>query len=324
MTGHIERPANRPNLTPLAFDGPLMETSEKKPQMTALFGNATLARIERMRVNPNRRKTNRARGEHLSGKGGSSIDFVDYRDYVAGDDIRNVDWNIFARLQRPYLKLFAHEEEMHVVVLIDCSSSMKLEQKFERARQIAGAFAIMGLHGGERVCIYACYQTGAAPVMLTGLQGRTPMRRMLTFLEQLQPGGDAAIEDSVDSVLRLHRGRGVAVVVSDFLTFGDVTRPFNLLHSAGLEIFGVQVLGPSELSPDLTGDVRFVDSETGLTLDVSSARELLGLYHDHRIALQEYLETQCRRREGRFVSVSSDELIEPLLNETFLRKGWVR
>ena len=301
-----------------------METSEKKPQMTSLFTNATLARIERMRVNPNRRKTNRSRGEHLSGKGGSSIDFVDYRDYVAGDDIRNVDWNIFARLQRPYLKLFAHEEEMHVVVLLDCSSSMKLEQKFERARQIAAAFAVMGLHGGERVSIYACYQSGAAPVMLTGLQSRTPMRRMLKFMEQLQPGGDASIEDSVDSVLRLHRGRGIAVVVSDFLTFGDVTRSFNLLHSAGLEIFGLQILGPSELSPELSGDLRFVDSETGLTLDISSARELLGLYHEHREALQAYLETQCRRRDGRFVSLCSDELLEPILSETLLRKGWIR
>lgn len=301
-----------------------MELSDKKPQMTSLFPNATLARIERMRVNPNRRRTNRSRGEHLSGKGGASTDFVDYRDYVAGDDIRNIDWNIFARLQRPYLKLFAHEEEMHVVVLLDCSSSMKLEQKFERARQIAAAFAVMGLHGGERVSIYACYQSGAAPVMLTGLQNRPSMKRMLSFLEQLQPGGDSSIEDSVDSVLRLHRGRGIAVVVSDFLTFGDVTRSFNLLHSSGLEIFGIQILGPSELSPELTGDLRFVDSETGLTLDISSARELLGLYNEHREALQAYLETQCRRREGRFLSLNSEEQLEPILSETLLRRGWVR
>jgi uncharacterized protein (DUF58 family) len=301
-----------------------MELSEKKPQLTSLMANETLARVERMRLHPNRRRTNRARGEHLSGKGGASIDFVDYRDYVAGDDIRNVDWNIFARLQRPYLKLYAHEEEMQVVVLLDCSSSMKHEQKFERARQLASAFAVMGLHGGERVSLYACYQAGASPIMLTGQQGRPSMRRVLAFLEGLQPGGDSAIEDSVDSVLRLHRGRGIAVVLSDFLTFGDVSRSFNLLHGAGLEIFGIQLLGPSEISPDLTGDLRFVDCETGLTLDVSSARELLGLYHEHRVALQEYLETQCRRRDGRFLSLSSEELLEPILNETLLRKGWIR
>lgn len=301
-----------------------MELSEKKPQFTSLLSNETLARIERMRLNPNRRRTNRARGEHLSGKGGASIDFVDYRDYVAGDDIRNVDWNIFARLQRPYLKLYAHEEEMQVVVLLDCSSSMKPEQKFERARQLATAFAVMGLHGGERVSIYGCYQRGATPIMLAGQQGRTNLRRVFSFLEGLQPGGDSAIEDSVDSVLRLHRGRGIAVVISDFLTFGDVSRSFNLLHSAGLEIFGIQLLGPSEISPDLSGDVKFVDCETGLTLDVSSARELLGLYHEHRNALQANLETQCRRRDGRFLSLSSDELLEPILNETLLRKGWIR
>ncbi|MCA9044091.1 MAG: DUF58 domain-containing protein, partial [Planctomycetaceae bacterium] len=81
-------------------------------QFTPLLGNDVLARVERMRLNPLNRQTNRMRGEHLSGKGGTSIEFRDYRDYVAGDDIRYVDWNIFARLNEPYLKLYAHEEEM--------------------------------------------------------------------------------------------------------------------------------------------------------------------------------------------------------------------
>ncbi|MFM7831373.1 MAG: DUF58 domain-containing protein, partial [Planctomycetaceae bacterium] len=78
---------------------------------TSLFDNSVLHQIERMRLRPQRRLTNRARGEHLSGKGGSSTDFADFRDYAAGDDLRYVDWNIFARLQRPYIKQFQHEEE---------------------------------------------------------------------------------------------------------------------------------------------------------------------------------------------------------------------
>src|SRR5581483_6129025 len=110
-------------------------------QFTSLFDNATLARVERMRLLPVRRLTNRSRGEHLAGKGGASTEFHDYRDYAAGDDVRYVDWNIFARIQRPYLKLSRHEEEMHVVVLLDASASMQFGPKFMRARQLAAAFA---------------------------------------------------------------------------------------------------------------------------------------------------------------------------------------
>ena len=105
-----------------ANGGVVHVTNPLASQLTTLFDNSTLNQIERMRLRPNRRLTNRARGEHLSGKGGSSTDFADFRDYVAGDDLRYVDWNIFARLRRPYIKQFQHEEEIHVVLLVDAST----------------------------------------------------------------------------------------------------------------------------------------------------------------------------------------------------------
>src|SRR6478735_5808724 len=120
-------------------------------KFTDLMDNATLARVERMRLLPLRRQTNRSRGEHLAGKGGTSTEFNDYRDYSAGDDMRYVDWNIFSRLNRPYVKLYRHEEEMHVVVLVDASASMQFGDKFLRARQLAACFAIMGLMNIEKV-----------------------------------------------------------------------------------------------------------------------------------------------------------------------------
>ena len=130
-------------------------------QFTTLLPNDILARVERLRINPRRRRTNRMRGEHLSGKGGSSIEFSDYRDYVPGDDMRYVDWNIFSRLNQPYLKLYAHEEEMHVPILLDCSSSMTFEGKFGLARQVAASLGVMGLMNVEKVSVYACGQDAA-------------------------------------------------------------------------------------------------------------------------------------------------------------------
>ena len=113
-------------------------------------------------------------------------------------------------------------------------------------------------------------------------------------------------------------------MLSDFLTTGDVSRSFNLLNSAGLEIFALQILGPNEIDPNVTGDVRLVDCETSQALDVSSARDLLDLYHEHRQKQQDWLASQCRRRNGRFESVSSGNSLESILFETLLRRGWVR
>lgn len=299
-----------------------MQTSDKS-QLTPLMSNKILGRVERMRLNPNRRKSNRSRGEHLSGKGGSSIEFTDYRDYVAGDDTRYIDWNIFSRLNRPYMKLFAHEEEMHVAILIDASTSMDHADKFLRARQLAAALGIMGVMNNERVSVYACNHAGTAPAVLPPCTGRTSLKSLLTFLENLEPGGDSPVDDAVDTMLRFHSGRGIAVVLSDFLTFGDVIKSFNSLFSNGLETYGIQLLAPTEIEPDVTGDLRFVDAESGRTLDVSSAGDLLTLYHTHRIAMQEHLAAECRKRNGRFISLSSATPLDTILFDELLRKGWV-
>ena len=109
----------------------------EQAQVTKLLGNDLLHRLERLRINASGRYTNRMRGEHLAAKGGSSMEFADYRDYVEGDDTRFIDWNIFSRLRKPYIKLFHHEEQMQIVILVDASSSMLTDGKLHRAQQLA-------------------------------------------------------------------------------------------------------------------------------------------------------------------------------------------
>jgi uncharacterized protein (DUF58 family) len=301
-----------------------MEILSSQASFTTLLENDVLARLEKMRLLPRRRLTNRSRGEHHASKGGTSTEFADYRDYVAGDDVRYVDWNIFARLERPYVKLYRHEEELHVVPIVDASSSMQFEGKFERAKQLAAAFGLMGLMNVERVSAFVCNHAGKEPLFLPPCSGRVSRRRLFEFLEKIEGGGDFPIEQAVEAVLRRHRGRGIAVVLSDFLTFGDLERPFNMLYSAGLEVFGVQILAPGEINPELTGDVRLVDCESGRTVDVTSAGDLLGIYEEHRAALEEELGLLCRQRSGRFLSISSRDPLEWVLFDLLRRKGWVR
>ena len=160
--------------------------------------------------------------------------------------------------------------------------------------------------------------------MLRPTTGRASLKRLLSFLERVEPGGEYPFERAVGDVLGRHRGRGVAVLVSDFLTFGDLPAAFNRLHAAGLEPWAVQVLAPEELEPDLSGDVRLVDSETATVLDVTRAGDLLDLYREHLDALHGELYALCRQRGGRFLSVSSDEPLDAVLFDTLRRRGWLR
>jgi uncharacterized protein (DUF58 family) len=300
-----------------------MELLTPRPQMTALLTNSVLDRLGRLRICPAGKRTSRSRGEHLAGKGGMSTEFCDYRDYAPGDDTRFVDWNIFARLHRPYLKQFHKEEERHVVLLIDASASMKFEGKLNLAKPLAAAFGVMGLLNNERVSAYAAHGTNDTPERLPPCRGRSNMRTLFQFIEKVEGSGDAPLDQALELLLRHHSGRGVCVIVSDFLTFGDLKRGFNLLYAAGLEPLGIQILGPTEIEPDLSSDLRLVDSETQETLDISASADLLMLYQEYRERLANDLALMCRRRSGRFLPVSSATAVETVLFDQLRRGGWI-
>lgn len=302
----------------------LTDNERTARQLTLLLSNTTIARLERLRINASRRFTDKRRGEHLSGRGGTSIEFSDYRNYVAGDDVRFVDWNIFARLHRPYLKLYHQEEEMHVAVLIDASTSMQFGRKLGKAKQLAAAYGVMGLFGTERVSIVAFNSANTPPTALRPCSGRAGMGRLFPFIERLEGGGDLPLEHGVELFLKQHTGRGVIVILSDFLTLGDLTKAFNRLFSSGLEIYGVQILAESEIDPVVSGDTRLVDSETEQALDVTCNADLLALYQEYRVTHERSIASLCQQRSGRFVSVADTADTDWILFGLMLRKGWIR
>lgn len=299
---------------------------ESTAQLTGLMSNKTLGRIERIRLNPQCRLTSRHRGEHLSGRGGTSMEFADYRDYSPGDDIRFIDWNIYSRLKRPYLKLFRLEEEIHLVIITDASESMAFDGKFELAQKLAAAFGVMGLFGNERVSSWCpnANPENNAPDCFPSCHGRANLRKFLRFSEECKAGGSMPFDDAIDQVLKHHQGKGVVVLLSDFFTFGNMSHSMNSLFSSGLEIMAVQIMSPAELDPELTSDARFVDSETESNLDVSSGGDLLSIYHEHRRDHTGKLEKLCKQRSGRFISVSSAMPLESILFDIMTRRGWIR
>ncbi|HYR58958.1 MAG TPA: hypothetical protein VEO95_10025, partial [Chthoniobacteraceae bacterium] len=160
-------------------------------------------------------------------------------------------------------------------------------------------------------------------VRLAPVRGRAMQARLFEFLENTTGGGAAPVEQGIESFLRQHSGRGAAIVISDFLTAGDLRRAFNLIHSAGLEIFALQILGPSELAPELGDDQRLIDCETLGHLDISPTADLVALYHEYRAAHEAELAALCRQRAGKFLSISAAEPFERVVFDTMRRRGWV-
>lgn len=301
--------------------------SKTAAQITPLFSNRVLSRIERMKLNPICRNTSRHRGEHLAGRGGSNTEFSDYRDYAPGDDTRFIDWNIFSRLRRPYLKIFRIEEEMHILLIIDASSSMLFDGKLQLAKQLAAAFGVMALFSGQKLSAYFIQDESVVSPLkgsFSPCHGRSHLRNFLRFTESGEGGGGLTLEKGIDQVLKYHKGKGIAVLLSDFLTFGNLRRGFNSLFSMGLEIYALQVLSQAEISPELTGDIRLVDSETEVSLDVTAAGDILEIYNEHRERLISELTQLSQQRSGRFISVSSDSSVEDVLFNVLLKKGWIK
>ena len=278
-----------------------------------------------MRFNPRQRLTSRHRGDHLRGRGGSSTEFSDYRDYSPGDDTRFIDWNIFSRLQRPYLKLFHLEEEMNIVIILDASKSMDFDKKFELAQSLAAALSLVGLHSNEKVSLYIVQDKElSVPVHISPSSGRFHRNAFFKMIEDSSPGGSLQLHEGIDQVVKHHSGKGLAFIISDFLTLGDISKSFNLLFSNGLAPYALQVLAPSELNPELTGDIRFVDSETKANLDISAVGSLTEIYHEYLTGFQTALSGQCQKRSGLYFCTDSHATADDVLLNSLVRRGWIK
>jgi uncharacterized protein (DUF58 family) len=291
---------------------------------TSLMAPEVLARAERLTLLTRRRLTAHGAGGHRSSRSGRSLEFKDHRPYARGDDVRLLDWSLLARTRRPWLRVYHDEEEQHVVLLVDASASMDFENKLLRARQLAAMLGAMVLRAGDRVSAHA-FGGGAAARGTPSLRGRAGLSPLLAFLEQVAAAaGQDTLERAITALVPRLSGRGALVLLSDFLTQGDLARAANLAAGAGFEPIGLQLLGPSELRPQLDEDARLVDAETGDFLDVAAGDDLLARYAALLRAQQVALTAMCGGRGGRFVRLDAEQEPLALLYGALRRSGVVR
>jgi uncharacterized protein (DUF58 family) len=258
---------------------------------------AFLSELEGLRLMSRKVFRGQMRGERRSRNKGQSVEFVDYRPYLAGDDLRRVDWNMYGRLERFYIKLFEEEEDLRIYVLLDCSTSMDYgtPNKFNQARKLAAGLSHIALSNRESVAI-SVFASGY-DIISTPVRGKAKIHTLLSRLGAVQPSGASRLPEAVARFMAHTRKTGIVCVISDFL-FAEGMETIGPLASSGHEILLMQVLAPEEANPQLAGDLSLIDSETGQALDVSMGINVLRKYHQRLTALQAELRTFALRGGG--------------------------
>ena len=297
--------------------------------MEALISPDLMKRLEQLQLLARRRSKSTAKGERRSGARGQSVEFADYRTYVPGDDLRRIDWNLFGRLERLFLKLYEEERELPVTIYLDSSESMSFGRvsKFDFARQVAAGVGYVALCGFDRVTVepfpLADDQAGLVGE-LRAVRGRRSAMRFFDNLNRLKAGGTADFNQALRLGAMKHRAQGVIVVLSDFLDPAGYEDGLKSLASRGSEVHALQILAPEELEPSSYGDLRVIDSETGAEQEVTFGKYRLKSY---RATVQNYcrrLQEYCRARGIRYQLVQSDTPIDDLLLKAMRTGGMWR
>jgi uncharacterized protein (DUF58 family) len=224
---------------------------------------------------------------------GSGIEFADHREYTAGDDLRYLDWNIYARHGDLLLKRFQEEEDLHVYFLLDCSRSMGFgdRPKFDLARQVTAALAYIALADLDRIAVIAFADRVVADFRLT--RGKARILPLLDFLEKLEPEGtDTDLTTCVQQFVRRRQRLGLSVVVSDLFAPGGYERGLDQLRHRRYEPHVVQLHDPKEARPDMLGDVELFDIENAtsrkVTVTENALRAYRRLFDDYQQAVAKY------------------------------------
>lgn len=266
------------------------------------------------------------KGERRSVKRGTSLEFADYRAYSAGDDLRQLDWNVYARLERPVVKLREDEEDLAVHVLIDSSASMALEpdaatpSKLEAALRLSAALGYISLGTGDRLAVHSLN----SPVPHFVGRGRRQMVAFLKALDGVATGGTSDLNASLRAFALRERRRGMLWLLTDAFSSAGYAEGLSALRAKGHEVVFVHILAPQDMQPSHTGDLRLVDSETGEGRDLTLDNALLSAYERHLKAWQDELRAECARRDIAYALFNAQHLAEAFLLGDARRLGLLR
>ncbi len=300
------------------------DTNAPSNSIDNLLPPSLLAKLDRMELVSRKIFRGRMKGERRSTRKGQSVEFADFRNYVPGDDLRFVDWNMYARLDKLFLKLFLEEEDLHFYTLIDVSESMSFgtPSKLHYAKQLAAALGYIGLCRSDRIKIEPLdpVTAPAAPV----LRGRGQVWRMIEYLNQLGASSNVPLADSVRNFCSRNTGKGVLVLITDLMDKSGYADALKYLVARNLDIYVIHVLSQEEIDPDLTGDLKLVDCEDDDFTEISVSQRLLDRYRGTLATFIEQARDFCSRRGIVYTMTSTERSVDRLVSRYLRQRGLVR
>lgn len=321
--------------------------------MSKLLTPELIRYLEQFQLLAARRAKSSSKGERRSRARGQSVEFADHRSYVPGDDFRYLDWNLFGRLDRLFLKLYEEERELPVRIFLDASESMTFGEprKFDFARQVAAAIGYVALCGFDRVSVIPFpnaeirnsgkpetsnleprtsnseksaigNRQSAIEGSLRSVRGKKSSMQFFANLNALTAGGGADLNEALRRGALEARHTGLAIVLSDFLDPAGYEAGLTALVGRGFQVNCVQILAPEELAPTTFGDLRLVDSESGGLQEVTFGRYRMKAYQQTVQNFVQRLREYCTKRGINFFMAPSNMDLQDLLLKQ-LRKAEV-
>jgi uncharacterized protein (DUF58 family) len=243
-------------------------------------------------------------GGRRSKKRGTSVEFADYREYTHGDDLRQIDWNVYGRSDRLFVKLREDEESLTVHLLIDCSRSMDWGRfhKLGYARRLAAALGYVALASQDQVEAVGFNERLTAH--LPSLRGKPQTGRLFSFLGALEPSGQTDLKAALRAYAAMHRRSGMAILISDLFSPGGL-EGLTALLDRGFEATLLHVLDPTETDPDVDGEIELFDRETRQTMRLSVDAAALDAYRKRLADWIAETEAFCAKRMVRYVPTST-------------------
>lgn len=267
-------------------------------------------------------------GNHKTNAYGQTIEFADFREYVLGDDIRHIDWNLYSRFEKHYIKLFVDERQMHTKIFLDCSASIKKidNKKRELMLQIAASLGYLSIHAMDRLSYHAMH--GADATNVAGLiTSKDAFFRSIYPLEHLEFKGSVDIESSI---IKHHRGSndGLTVIISDFLMDSNWKKAVDYLLYHKQEVLLIQILSEEDINPKFSGRMSLVDAESIDILDGKNMRINItkGHMQAYKQALEDFLEdmrTFSNKRGVHLIQTLSHEPVEKIIFNKLMQVGSV-
>ncbi|HIU58893.1 MAG TPA: DUF58 domain-containing protein [Candidatus Scatosoma pullistercoris] len=291
------------------------------------LNDAFFSRLETLALNLKANLSGFFGGKHLVRTHGQTVEFSDYREYMMGDDIRRIDWNLYSRFEKYFLKLFTDERQMHVRIFLDCSASMSRasEQKGAYAIATAAAIGFLAVHNMDKVS-YQLIRGNKAENPFGTIVGKNAFFRAIGELENVEFDGECSISEAVTGSADRGSNDGLTVIITDFFTDNDWKKAVDYLCYKKRQVLLIQVLSPEEKDPSYSGRVNLIDAESGSLEDGRNMR--MRITKSRLLAYQEAMRDMTEgirefsvSRGVEFISVSCDQPIEKMLFGELLKVG---